>query len=108
MKETRLRVQAAGIFLKAAAYIRTYGWQRSGMGLYGQPRCSMGALASAHIERKWDGELSDLMYKELREELHGISLTQFNYRHDGEQVARLFERVARRLRRPALYHSSSR
>jgi hypothetical protein len=37
------------------------------------------------------------MYRELNEELHGQSLTQFNYRHDGEQVARLFESVAAKL-----------
>lgn len=85
------------IFLRAADYIRRYGWQRSGMGLYGQPRCSMGALASAHREPKWDTRLSALMYRELKEELDGISLTQFNYRHEGKEVAHLFERIAARL-----------
>lgn len=99
MKEAGLRSQAAEVFLRAAAYVRKYGWQRSGMGLHGQPRCSMGALASAHRERVWDRDLSALMYNELREELNGISLTQFNYRHnDGEKVAELYERTAAKLR----------
>jgi hypothetical protein len=99
MSENSIRVQAAMIFLRAASYIRTYGWQKTGMGLYGQPRCSMGALASASHEQKWDEDLSSLMYSELREQLDGISLTQFNYRHnDGEKVARLFESVAAKLR----------
>lgn len=98
MKEAGVRAQAAQIFLNAAAYIRSYGWQKTGMGLYGQPRCSMGALASAHYEQEWNQNLSALMYRELGKELNGISLTQFNYRHnDGETVARLFESVAIKL-----------
>lgn len=98
MKEAGIRQQAADIFVRAATYIRTYGWQKTGMGLYGQPRCSMGALASAHSDQKWDRNLSRLMYEELREELGGTSLTQFNYRYDdGEKVARLFETVADKL-----------
>ncbi len=100
MFEFRIRSQAADIFLNAAAYIRTYGWQKTGMGLYGSPRCSMGALASAHQQQKWNQNLAALMYSELREELNGLSLTQFNYRcNDGEKVARLFERVAIRLQK---------
>ncbi len=101
MKDTGSRTRAADILLRAAAYIRQYGWQKTGMGLYGQPRCSMGALASAQ-GGKWDQDVSSLMYSELREELDGISLTQFNYSHDGEQVARLFEDIAFRLHFPAL------
>lgn len=98
---------AARIFMDAAAYIRTYGWQKTGMGIYGQPRCSMGALASAHREQKWDRNLSALMYRELKAELHGLSLTQFNYRYDdGEKVARLFESVAMRLLRPEVRHQA--
>jgi hypothetical protein len=98
MGETGTRVQAAKIFLKAASYIRTYGWQKTGMGIYGQPRCSMGALASAQ-SGTWDKDVSALMYRELRGELRGVSLTQFNYHHDGEQVARLFEKVAAKLQK---------
>lgn len=95
MKDAGVRSQAAEIFLNAAAYIRTYGWQKTGMGVYGQPRCSMGALASAYHEHTWNKNISILMYDELREALNGTSLTQFNYRHnDGERVARLFESVA--------------
>lgn len=94
MGETELRAQGATIFRKAAAYIRRYGWQEKGMGLYGQPRCSMGALASAQSGR-WDPRLASLMYDTLKTELRGISLTQFNHRtQSGEAVAKLFERVA--------------
>lgn len=92
-------MQATQIFLNATVYIRTYGWQRSSMGLHGQPRCSMGALASAHHEQKWDQDVSFLMYEELQRVLDGVSLTQFNYHHDGEQVAMLFENVALRLQK---------
>jgi hypothetical protein len=94
MRDSRTRLQAAKIFLDAAAYIHAYGWRRSGMGVYGQPRCSMGALASAHPHQAWDSELAALMYEKLNQELDGISLTQFNYRYGGEAVARLFERAA--------------
>lgn len=98
---------AARIFMDAAAYIRTYGWQKTGMGIYGQPRCSMGALASAHSEQKWDQDLSALMYRELKAELRGLSLTQFNYRYeDGEKVALLFETVAAKLLRTEVRHQA--
>jgi len=104
MRYSRTRLQAARIFLDAAAYIHAYGWRRAGMGVYGQPRCSMGALASAHPHQTWDSELSALMYQKLNEELDGISLTQFNHRYGGEAVARLFERAAAKLQqREALY-----
>lgn len=94
----QLRPQAAVIFRRAAAYIRRYGWQEKGMGLHGQPRCSMGALASAHHTSKWNDHLSALMYSALKTELHGLSLTQFNHRTgSGEAVARLFERTAAHL-----------
>jgi len=103
MEKTGIKAQAAQIFLNAAAYIRIYGWQKTGMGLYGQPRCSMGALASAQ-GGKWDQDVSSLMYSKLHEELDGISLTQFNYRYnDGEKVARLFESVAAKLQSHAWY-----
>ncbi|HYH36205.1 MAG TPA: hypothetical protein VD706_01765, partial [Candidatus Saccharimonadales bacterium] len=100
------RTQAARIFLDAAAYIHAYGWRRSGMGIHGQPRCSMGALASAHPHQTWDEALSVLMYEKLKEELDGISLTQFNHRYGGEAVARLFERLAAKLQnqREILYN----
>ena len=98
MSEKKLISNAAGIFLKAAAYIRQYGWQVEGMGTYGQPRCSMGALASAYQQQRWDKRLSQLMYQTLYKELHGISLTQFNHQYkDGEKVAQLYERVAAKL-----------
>jgi hypothetical protein len=88
-------VQAAGIFRNAALYIRTYGWQRSGMGEHGKPRCSMGALASAHQEKIWEPGLAVLMYDALSIELNGIGLTQFNKLvPNGNDVAQLFERVA--------------
>jgi hypothetical protein len=95
MTERELRNKAANIFLNAANYIRKHGWQVSGMSKDGLPRCSMGALASASTEQKWDSKLSDLMYKTLYDELNGLSLTQFNYKHkNGEKVAQLFERTA--------------
>ncbi len=91
--------EAAEIFDSAAFYIRSYGWQVSGMSEHGKPRCSMGALASAHSEKLWDKELATFMYNELYKELNGISLTDFNYKYkDGEKVAKLFERVATKLR----------
>lgn len=91
--------QAADIFEKAATYIREYGWQVTGMGRHGMPRCSMGALASAHPDVIWDKELSVLMHQKLNAELNGLCLTEFNYQfNDGEKVARLFEQVASYLR----------
>lgn len=94
-----LAFQASGIFGKAASYIRNYGWQVSGMGQHGKPRCSMGALASAHSDKIWDKNLSSLMYRELYKELDGLSLTEFNWKHNnGEKVAQLFEQVATKLR----------
>lgn len=98
MSEVNIQNQAANIFLVAAQYIRDYGWQIEGMSCDGKPRCSMGALASAYTEPKWDSQLSELMYKSLYEELNGISLTQFNHKHkNGEKVAKLYECVASKL-----------
>jgi hypothetical protein len=95
MSDKEIRVKASFIFLKAAKYIRYYGWQVSGMSAHGKPRCSMGALASAHQKSKWDNSLSEIMYKTLYIELEGMSLTQFNYKFkDGEKVAQLYERTA--------------
>jgi len=100
MKDRNLQAQAASIFLKAANYIRRYGWQGEGMGQPGRPRCSMGALDSAHPQTEWDKQLANLMYQTLYDELGGLSLTQYNHKvQDGEQVARLYDRVARRLQR---------
>jgi hypothetical protein len=91
--ETKLK--AASIFREASSYIRTYGWRVEGMGQKGQPRCSMGALASSYSSSKWEKDLSSLMYQKLYEELDGQSLTAFNHRYrSGEAVAGLFERVA--------------
>jgi hypothetical protein len=91
-------LRAADIFIKAASYIRRYGWQVTGMSQHGKPRCSMGALASACSDKVWDKHLSQVMYQVLYDELGGIGLTEFNYKHhDGEKVAQLFERVAMRL-----------
>ncbi|HEX5744564.1 MAG TPA: hypothetical protein VFX84_03910 [Candidatus Saccharimonadales bacterium] len=99
MNEVDLRAQGATIFLRAASYIRRYGWQEKGMGIYGQPRCSMGALASAQPGR-WDSRLASLTYDTLKQELHGLSLTQFNHRtQSGEAVAKLYEQVAETLAR---------
>lgn len=93
-----MTVKASAIFLKAAVYIRQYGWQEEGMSCHGQPRCSMGALASAYPVRKWDKNLAALIYEALYKELNGISLTQFNHKvKDGDKVARLFEKVAANL-----------
>ena len=97
MDKVVLRSQAAAIFKHAAAYIRAYGWQVTGMSRHGLPRCSMGALASAHRDKMWDKELAELMYSQLYEELDGLTLTEFNYRYnDGEKVAQLFDKVAYR------------
>jgi hypothetical protein len=97
---------AVDIFLKAAAYIREYGWQRSGMSTDGQPRCSMGALESAYPKENWDEKLSRMMYRTLYDELNGLSLTQFNYKYnDGEKVAKLYERTAAKLQEAALVNS---
>lgn len=94
MSELEAQTHAVIIFRQAARYIRQYGWQEKGMGLHGQPRCSMGALASAQ-PGTWDPHLAKLMYFALKKELKGLSLTQFNYRsHGGEAVARLYERAA--------------
>lgn len=98
MSESMASRQAAQIFLRAAEYIRTYGWQESGMSKHGLPRCSMGALESAGHKKRWDKDLSELMYKTLYRELGGINLTEFNAKYkSGEKVARLFERTARAL-----------
>lgn len=98
MKNNKVEVQAATIFQKAAVYIRTYGWQKEGMSEHGKPRCSMGALASALPQEKWDVRLAKLMYDTLYNELSGLSLTQFNYKYQsGEKVAQLYERVAEEL-----------
>ena len=98
MIEENLKSQAADIFIRAAAYIRQYGWQLEGMGDHGRPRCSMGALASANPAIEWDKRLARLMYHALYRELNGLSLTQFNSRYrNGEKVARLFERAAGQL-----------
>jgi hypothetical protein len=102
MKRTTVQTQAARIFERAAAYIRMYGWQEEGMGEYGQPRCSMGALDSAKARGEWQPEVSKLAYRALNEELHGLSLTQYNHKfQDGEKVARLFERTAHHLNKRA-------
>ena len=92
------RRQAAKLFLNAASYIQKYGWQKKGMGVHGQPRCSMGALASANAQSRWGKNLASLMYKALYEELDGMTLTQFNYKfNDGNKVAHLYKQVARSL-----------
>lgn len=98
MKSEALEIEASRIFAQAAEYIRKYGWQKRGMGIDGEPRCSMGALASAHPAKKWDENLARLMYDSLYEELKGLSLTRFNYKFEsGEKVASLYERTARKL-----------
>ena len=95
MNEGAERVKAARIFLRAASYIKSHGWQVEGMSKYGYPRCSMGALASAYPKVKWETNLSLLMYEALYKELDGDSLTEFNYQvSDGLEVAKLFERTA--------------
>jgi hypothetical protein len=98
MEKTKIEEQASVIFLMAASYIREYGWQKTGMNEHGQARCSMGALASAYPKKRWDKNLAQLMYNALYKELNGITLTQFNYSFkNGEKVARLYERVAKKL-----------
>jgi hypothetical protein len=93
---TKDKLKAAEIFLNAALYIRNYGWQETGMSSHGKPRCSMGALASAHQTEEWDPEIADLMYKTLYDQLDGINLTEFNARaQSGEDVATLFEQTAK-------------
>jgi hypothetical protein len=95
MSKSQNAARAADIFLKAAAYIRRYGWQKEGMGEEGAPRCSMGALSSAYPKIAWEQSLAQLMYEALYKELRGLSLTQFNSKYqDGEEVAQLYERVA--------------
>lgn len=91
--------QAARIFERAAAYIRKYGWQVSGMSSHGKPRCSMGALESASFTKKWDPTMAQLMYEQLYLQLNGLSLTEFNEKYrSGEKVARLFSQTAQTLR----------
>ncbi len=103
MKKDKVKLQGADIFLKAANYIRKYGWQKQGMGKHKQPRCSMGALASAYPKEKWSKDLSLTMYLALYKELHGMSLTEFNYKfNDGNKVASLYEQVA-----ASLVHNNS-
>jgi hypothetical protein len=98
MSDYRTQKLAANIFIKAACYIRDHGWQIEGMSIDGQPRCSMGALDSAHTKSGWNQKPSQLMYSSLYKELQGTSLTQFNHTHkDGEKVAQLYERVASKL-----------
>lgn len=98
MKEGKTRAQAAGVLLKAAAYIRQYGWQEEGMGEQDGPRCSMGAIDSACPRGEWDDQVAKLMYSGLNKELDGLSLTGFNHKfQSGEKVARLYERTARSL-----------
>lgn len=90
--------QGAEIFFNAASYIEEYGWQISGMSEYGRPRCSMGALASAHREAVWDKDLSELMYDELSRALNGVPLSVFNeHARDSHDVVLLFRKVGRTL-----------
>ena len=92
--------KAAEILIKAADYIRRYGWQEKGMSAHGKPRCSMGALASANPEPAWDPKVSELMYQTLYRELGGLTLTQYNrLARSGEDVVRLFKRTAQSLQR---------
>ena len=107
MKGSGINSQGAAIFRRAAAYIRSHGWQKEGMGHDGQTRCSMGALASAYPKKRWDKDLARAMYQSLYDELNGQTLTQFNYKyHDGEKVAQLFERVANKLVSPKGHHQA--
>ena len=107
MNDIETYQQAVSIFRRAASYIRTYGWQVTGMSRHGLPRCSMGALASAHDEAIWDHGLAELMYEKLYDELDSLSLTEFNYKYkNGEKVAKLFERVARNLTHNRSYASN--
>lgn len=97
MNEREARYEAARMFKQAAKYIRLFGWQEKGMGVYGEPRCSMGALNSVRAG-KWDTVISNIMFKQLNFELKGTSLTQYNHKvQNGESVARLFEKVASRI-----------
>jgi hypothetical protein len=105
METITTKIEAAKTFWAAAEYIREYGWQVTGMSKHGNPRCSMGALASARGEDVWESNLASLMYAKLYDELGGISLTEFNYLHnDGEYVARLFELVSKKLSRHISTH----
>jgi hypothetical protein len=95
MTEQSARAKAAEIFLSAASYIKSYGWQTEGMSENGKPRCSMGALASAYPKEKWESNISSIMYETLYKELNGISLTEFNHRvNSGIEVSKLFEQTA--------------
>jgi len=86
---------ASSIFLKAVGYVRTYGWQVVGMAEHGQPRCSMGALASAHPEPVWDKALSSVMYETLYETLVELSFSEFNRKvKNNQDVIDLFEKMA--------------
>ncbi len=96
MKKVNSYEKASSIFLKAADYVRTYGWQVEGMAEHGQPRCSMGALASANPDPVWDKELSSVMYKTLYETLGDVSFSEFNRRvKTNEDVINLFEKMAK-------------
>ncbi len=98
LMNNKVRKKAAENFLEAAGYIRSYGWQVKGMGEYGQPRCSMGALNSVWPKENTEG-LAKTMYQALYKELNGLSLTEFNYKYKkGEKVSSLFEQTARSLR----------
>jgi hypothetical protein len=95
----KINTQAADIFVKAAQYIRRYGWQETGMSSHGAPRCSMGALESASPNKLWNNQLAKLMYDSLYKELRGINLTEFNHQaKSGLEVARLFENTAKSIR----------
>lgn len=101
MQHVCVRRKASHIFLAAAQYIESIGWQEKGMGVHGGPRCSMGALASAHLDAIWDPQLSAIMYAALVRELQGISLTEFNRRaRNGTDVARLLRSAARSISCP--------
>ncbi len=87
---------ASSIFLKAVGYVRTYGWQVVGMAEHGQPRCSMGALASAHPEPVWNKALSSAMYETLYETLGELSFSEFNRKvKNNQDVIDLFEKMAK-------------
>ncbi len=90
--------QAATIFMDAADYIKRYGWQVEGMGKHSEPRCSMGALASAYPAKKWEPELAQLMYQELQKSLKGMPLTEYNFAYqDPSKVIELFTNTAKAL-----------
>jgi hypothetical protein len=108
MIDNKIKSQATRIFIEAAKYIRKYGWQKEGMNVHGQPRCSMGALASAYNTKRWDNNLSNLMYRALYDELNGTTLTGYNFKYNsGEKVAQLYERVASNLSNMSSLSSSS-